>query len=95
MQCVAAEVGFSETVFAAPHENAWRVRYFAPELEVPFCGHARGARKDHCTGLVKASRRQVVQSLVRPLMVEHLSEPVELSLLQPQGQGWRVSSLLL
>jgi PhzF family phenazine biosynthesis protein len=39
-QCVAAEVGFSETVFAAPHENAWQVRYFAPELEVPFCGHA-------------------------------------------------------
>jgi predicted PhzF superfamily epimerase YddE/YHI9 len=26
MQCVAVEVGFSETVFAAPHEKAWRVR---------------------------------------------------------------------
>jgi len=40
MQIVAAEVGYSETVFAAPIGNDWRVRYFAPEIEVPFCGHA-------------------------------------------------------
>lgn len=40
MQATAAEVGYSETVFAAPLSGAWRVRYFAPEIEVPFCGHA-------------------------------------------------------
>lgn len=40
MQRVAAEVGYSETAFAAPHGEGWRVRYFAPEMEVPFCGHA-------------------------------------------------------
>jgi PhzF family phenazine biosynthesis protein len=40
MLAIAAEVGYSETVFAAPSENGWRVRYFAPEIEVPFCGHA-------------------------------------------------------
>lgn len=40
MRRVAAEVGFSETAFAAPIENGWRVRYFSPESEVPFCGHA-------------------------------------------------------
>ena len=40
MQAIAAEVGFSETVFAAPAGGGWRVRYFAPEIEVPFCGHA-------------------------------------------------------
>jgi len=40
MQRIAAEVGFSETAFAAPDGNGWRVRYFSPELEVPFCGHA-------------------------------------------------------
>ena len=40
MQAVAAEVGYSETAFAAPVSNDWRVRYFAPEIEVPFCGHA-------------------------------------------------------
>jgi len=45
MQRIAAEVGFSETAFAVssdPSKGAadWRVRYFSPESEVPFCGHA-------------------------------------------------------
>jgi PhzF family phenazine biosynthesis protein len=40
MQQLAAEVGFSETVFAVPENNGWRARYFSPEAEVPFCGHA-------------------------------------------------------
>lgn len=40
MQAIAAEVGFSETAFAAPEGEAWRVRYFSPGMEVPFCGHA-------------------------------------------------------
>ncbi len=40
MQRIAAQVGFSETAFATPAENGWRVRYFSPESEVPFCGHA-------------------------------------------------------
>ncbi len=40
MQSVAAKVGYSETVFAAPFRQGWKTRYFAPEIEVPFCGHA-------------------------------------------------------
>jgi PhzF family phenazine biosynthesis protein len=40
MQAIAADVGFSETAFAAPEGDAWRVRYFSPLCEVPFCGHA-------------------------------------------------------
>ena len=40
MQRIAAEVGFSETAFAAPEGESWRVRYFSPQSEVPFCGHA-------------------------------------------------------
>lgn len=40
MQATAAEVGYSETAFAAPVGSGWRVRYFSPESEVPFCGHA-------------------------------------------------------
>ena len=40
MQRIAAEVGFSETVFAVPAGAGWRARYFSPESEVPFCGHA-------------------------------------------------------
>lgn len=40
MQAVAARVGYSETAFAAAEGDAFRVRYFAPGGEVPFCGHA-------------------------------------------------------
>jgi PhzF family phenazine biosynthesis protein len=40
MQSVAADLGYSETAFAAPEGDAWRVRYFAPVGEVAFCGHA-------------------------------------------------------
>jgi PhzF family phenazine biosynthesis protein len=40
MRHIAAEVGYSETAFAMPVGDAWRVRYFSPESEVPFCGHA-------------------------------------------------------
>ena len=40
MQAIATDVGFSETAFAAPDGEAWRVRYFSPAMEVPFCGHA-------------------------------------------------------
>lgn len=40
MQRLARAVGFSETAFAAPAADGWQVRYFSPESEVPFCGHA-------------------------------------------------------
>lgn len=40
MQRIAADLGYSETAFASPDGSAWRVRYFSPETEVPFCGHA-------------------------------------------------------
>lgn len=40
MQRIAAAVGYSETAFATPEGPAWRVRYFSPLAEVPFCGHA-------------------------------------------------------
>jgi len=41
MQRIAKEVGYSESAFVtrrAPSE--YDVRYFSPEAEVPFCGHA-------------------------------------------------------
>lgn len=42
MQEVAADVGYSETAFVARRDaaGAYDVRYFSPEAEVPFCGHA-------------------------------------------------------
>ena len=41
MQRIAADVGYSETAFVAP-TSGWdrTVRYFSPEAEVSFCGHA-------------------------------------------------------
>ena len=40
MLVIAKEVGYSETAFLVKQADGWRVRYFAPEMEVPFCGHA-------------------------------------------------------
>jgi PhzF family phenazine biosynthesis protein len=46
MQRIAADVGYSETVFltalpeAEPGVRAFTARYFSPLAEVPFCGHA-------------------------------------------------------
>ena len=40
MQRIAAEVRYSETAFVVPQGDSFRVRYFSPESEVPFCGHA-------------------------------------------------------
>ena len=37
---IANQVGYSETAFLQRIQHGWRVRYFAPEMEVPFCGHA-------------------------------------------------------
>lgn len=45
MQRIAAEVGYSETAFLAPAAadqagDPWTTRYYSPEGEVSFCGHA-------------------------------------------------------
>lgn len=41
MLALAAEVGYSETAFLVPREAGWfDVRYFSPQAEVAFCGHA-------------------------------------------------------
>lgn len=40
---IAQDVGYSETAFLRPRPEArgeYDVRYFSPEAEVPFCGHA-------------------------------------------------------
>lgn len=37
---IANDLGYSETAFLHPYKDGWRIRYFAPEIEVPFCGHA-------------------------------------------------------
>ncbi len=49
---IAADLGYSETAFATPRDDSgYDVRYFSPEAEVPFCGHATIA-----TGVALADR---------------------------------------
>ncbi len=49
---IAADLGYSETAFATPRDDGnYDVRYFSPEAEVPFCGHATIA-----TGVALAER---------------------------------------
>lgn len=51
MQEIAHDVGYSETAFVAPRSGLARtVRFFSPQAEVPFCGHATIA-----TGVVLGS----------------------------------------
>ena len=44
---IAAEVGYSETVFSYLEEGVWITWYFSPKLEIPFCGHATLALGSH------------------------------------------------
>jgi PhzF family phenazine biosynthesis protein len=73
MQRLAHEVGFSETAFAAKQDPAqgqgWRVRYFSPASEVPFCGHA--------TIALGAALAQVHGDGVYPLTLNAASITVE------------------
>lgn len=61
MQRVAAEVGYSETAFLVPEDEPgrWWVRYFSPEAEVPFCGHATIA-----SGVALATRHADLEEAV-------------------------------
>jgi PhzF family phenazine biosynthesis protein len=41
MQRVAAELGYSESAFLLPRDDGgYDIRYYSPEAEVAFCGHA-------------------------------------------------------
>lgn len=62
MQRIAAEVGYSETVFAAPSGDLWQTRYFSPESEVPFCGHATIALGAALAGKIGAGRYRLALS---------------------------------
>lgn len=52
MQRIAADVGYSETAFLADRPDGLVVRYFSPQAEVDFCGHATIA-----TGVVLGTER--------------------------------------
>lgn len=40
LKAVAREMNLSETAFLLPENDAWRLRWFTPAVEVTLCGHA-------------------------------------------------------
>ncbi|WP_119418537.1 PhzF family phenazine biosynthesis protein [Rhodospirillaceae bacterium SYSU D60015] len=40
MRAIAAENNLAETAFLVADGEAWKLRWFTPEVEVPLCGHA-------------------------------------------------------
>ena len=46
---IAKEVNYSETAFIVKQGDSFRIRYFSPETEIAFCGHATIA-SGYCIG---------------------------------------------
>ncbi|QEC50256.1 PhzF family phenazine biosynthesis protein [Baekduia soli] len=63
MQAIATAVGYSETAFlTARDDGSLDARYFSPEAEVPFCGHATIAAAVAVAG-VRGPGRLVLHTL--------------------------------
>ena len=96
MQRIAAEVGFSETAFVAGD----RIRFFSPEAEVPFCGHATIA-----TGVALGDGDHVLRSQAGPIAVRVRDGQATLTSVEPHTEpaadlerflgllGWREDEL--
>lgn len=70
MQQVAADVGFSETAFlAGVGGGEWETRYYSPEAEVSFCGHATIA-SGVALGERFGDRQYLLHTPVGPVSVE-------------------------
>lgn len=81
MQSIAREVGYSETAFLAPMEGLDRtVRYYSPEAEVSFCGHATIA-----SGVVLGETRGAGRYLLDTPVGE---VPVDVG---REAQGWHAA----
>ena len=79
MQQIARDVGYSETAFLAGDGGAeWTARYWSPEAEVPFCGHAT----------IAAAIAVYRQYGVAELLFETLSGPVPVVVEDIAGVLW-------
>ncbi len=81
MQRIAAEVGYSETAFIAPLAGSRRiVRYYSPQAEVSFCGHATIAG-GVVLGRLEGAGTYVLETAVGEVPVTVTRE----------GSGWQAS----
>lgn len=74
MQQIAAEVGYSETAFLCPGAGLHRtVRYYSPEAEVSFCGHATIA-SGVVLGRNDGAGRYILDSAAGPIALDVLEQ---------------------
>jgi PhzF family phenazine biosynthesis protein len=72
MQNIAAENNLAETAFIVPEEDAFRIRWFTPMIEVDLCGHATLAAGYVLFTVLGYSKSQIVfLSKSGPLTVTH------------------------
>ncbi|MGH9803688.1 MAG: PhzF family phenazine biosynthesis protein [Candidatus Acidiferrales bacterium] len=80
MQNVAAEMNLSETAFLVREGDGYRLRWFAPTVEVELCGHATLASAHVLweSGALKPSEPARFQTLSGALTAERRGEWIEL-----------------
>jgi PhzF family phenazine biosynthesis protein len=75
LQAIAQENNLAETAFLVRDSSAWRLRWFTPTVEVPFCGHATLASAWVVTErLDPGCQRVVFQTASGPLSVQRKGE---------------------
>jgi PhzF family phenazine biosynthesis protein len=97
MRSIAAEIGYSETAFLVPRHGTERtVRYFSPEAEVSFCGHATIA-SGYVLGELEGDALYVLHSPAGPVRVEVEScagvREVTLTSVVPRHESMRLGLL--
>lgn len=89
MLSIAAEVGYSETAFLCQQGDAWRIRYFAPETEVPFCGHATIAAGAELGALHGEGRYELIinDGQIEVDVSRNSEGAIRAALMSPEGQS--------
>ncbi len=81
MGLLAREMNLSETAFLLKEENAWRLRWFTPAVEVDLCGHATLASAHILwqTGTLAASEKAVFLTRSGELTAEQRAGWIEMN----------------
>jgi PhzF family phenazine biosynthesis protein len=87
MQSIAAQVGYNETAFLLPAQQAdWHFRFFSPAQEVDLCGHATIA--GFCA--LYDNQRLTKSDLLLQTRVGNL--PISVEILQDRAHIWMTQS---
>jgi PhzF family phenazine biosynthesis protein len=76
MQNIAAELHVSETAFISGSKEAYKIRFFTPESEIPLCGHATlsSAHIMYETGIVNRNDEIIFSSKAGILQIRCSSD---------------------